>query len=94
MTTDTAPRFTQQDMLAWANNSKLTPTIDGMLRQAAADLANAPTRDELATMLWQLHLPVRFRDKTKTIANINEVNRAQWYEDAGYLIAAGVKVRA
>lgn len=65
-----------------------------MLRQAAADLAAAPTREELATMLWQLHLPILIRDKSKTIADIYPVNRAQWYEDADYMIAAGVRVRA
>lgn len=72
-----------------------TPTRVGkMLRQAAADLAAAPTREELATMLWQLHLPILIRDKSKTIADIYPVNRAQWYEDADYMIAAGVRVRA
>ena len=98
MTTDTAaPRFTAEEMLYVAASHDIDgdeKTAD-MLRQAAADLAGAPTREELIKVLRDKVDPPITNGTDTTGFLERHAQRADKHcaDQIDALIAAGVKVR-
>lgn len=112
MTDDTAaPRFTEADMLneanmyaLWAKGSDSITERDcyqktaNLLRQAADDLASAPTREELAQIISGLSFDTWSIGSERHANCLREGQVgysffAEIYKTVDKLIAAGVKVR-
>ena len=86
MTDTAAPRYTALQMMRTADVLSGTPAA--MMRQAAADLASAPTREELARIIHakSTGYPAGWDMTTDSY-------KEQWFDIVDALIAAGVKVR-